>query len=347
MEPSGIAGELLAEADAIQREVETAKLGSAEEAEQFRIRYLGQRRGSITLLLGRIREAAPHHRREVGKKLNALRTLAKNRLAEGLRQYQQHKSAPTLPGDITLPGRHRAYVGSVHPITRTLEAITDIFARLGFSIADGPEIEDDWHNFTALNFPPDHPARDMQDTLFLKESINGNDGVLLRTHTSPVQVRAMSAGKPPFRLIAPGRVFRNETITYKSYCLFHQVEGLVVDETTTMADLKEILFTFARAFFGEDVRLRFRPSFFPFTEPSAELDIWWDLPEHSDGGRWMEILGSGMVDPNVLEAVEIDPEVYTGYAFGLGVERPAMLRYGIEDIRMFYENDLRFLTQNQ
>ena len=345
MEPSGIAKKLLSEADAIRQEVEAAVFDSAGSVEQFRIRFLGQRRGSITKLLSRIREAPPQDRREVGKKLNALRALAKSRHEEGLRRAGKKTEAPVLPGDITLPGRHRSYFGSVHPITQTLESITDIFARMGFTIADGPEIEDDWHNFTALNFPPDHPARDMQDTLFLEQSKEGMDGVLLRTHTSPVQVRAMAAGEPPFRLIAPGRVYRNETITYKSYCLFHQVEGLVVDERTTMADLKHVLDTFARAFFGEDVRLRFRPSFFPFTEPSAELDIWWSLPEHPDGGRWMEILGSGMVHPNVLEAVGIDSERYTGYAFGMGVERPAMLRYGIRDIRMFYENDLRFLAQ--
>ncbi len=347
MEPSGIASELLDQADAIRRQIEAEKLDSAEAVEQFRVRYLGQRRGSITKLLGRIREAPPHHRREVGQKLNALRAFAKARLSEGLRRSKLQDNAPILPGDITLPGRHRTYTGAVHPITRTLENITDIFARLGFSIADGPEIEDDWHNFTALNFPPDHPARDMQDTLFLEEPKDGKDGVLLRTHTSPVQIRAMNAGKPPFRIIAPGRVYRNETITYKSYCLFHQVEGLVVDEETSMADLKQVLFAFVRAFFGEHVRLRFRPSFFPFTEPSAELDIWWELPDHPAGGQWMEILGSGMIDPNVLESVGIDPERYTGYAFGMGVERPAMLRYHIKDIRMFYENDLRFLTRFQ
>ncbi len=249
------------------------------------------------------------------------------------------------PADLTLPGRRRRFPGSLHPITQTLETITGIFARLGFTIAEGPEIEDDWHNFTALNFPADHPARDMQDTLFLEESEDGEGGVMLRTHTSPVQIRAMMTDKPPFRLIAPGRVYRNETITYKSFCLFHQIEGLVVDEGVTMADLKHVLFTFARAYFGPDVGIRFRPSFFPFTEPSAELDIWWPLPDHPAGGRWMEVLGSGMVDPNVLEAVDIDPERYTGYAFGMGVERPAMLRYGIGDIRVFYENDVRFLAQ--
>lgn len=355
MEPSGIAAELLAQADEVRREVLETTIDSAEGAERFRIRYLGQRSGVITHLLGRIKELPRADRREAGKKLNALRELARARHKKAAFAVKPPDSGQAgKPGvrqrrsearDLTLPGRQRRYPGSLHPITRTLETISGIFARMGFAIAEGPEIEDDWHNFTALNFPADHPARDMQDTLFLEESEGGEGGVMLRTHTSPVQIRAMVAGQPPFRLIAPGRVYRNETITYKSYCLFHQIEGLVVDEGVTMADLKHALFTFARAYFGQDVRIRFRPSFFPFTEPSAELDIWWPLPEHPDGGRWMEILGSGMVDPNVLEAVGIDAERYTGYAFGMGVERPAMLRYGIGDIRVFYENDVRFLAQ--
>ena len=336
---------LLEIVEAMQQEIEAAVIGSEKEAEAFRVRYLGQKNGLVTNLFKRIREVPPEDRREAGQQLNALRKLAETRLEsarEALRDTQQGDQAAI---DLTLPGRHPTTPGSVHPLTKTLHDITRIFERLGFTIADGPEIEDDWHNFTALNFPPDHPARDMQDTLFVEASESGKDGVMLRTHTSPVQIRAMMAGEPPFRLIAPGRVYRNETITYKSYCLFHQVEGLVVDEGVTMADLKHVLYTFARAYFGDDVKLRFRPSFFPFTEPSAEVDIWWPLPDHPQGGRWMEILGSGMVDPNVLDAVGIDSERYTGYAFGMGVERPAMLRYGIDDIRIFYENDVRFLEQ--
>ena len=347
MEPSVMESDksLLEIVEAMRLEIEAAVIDSEQQAEAFRVRYLGQKNGLVTNLFKRIREVPKEERREAGQQLNALRKLAETRLSDARDQLRQDQSTDHGGIDLTLPGRRSAPAGSTHPLTTTLNDIVRIFERLGFTVADGPEIEDDWHNFTALNFPPDHPARDMQDTLFVEESKEGEGGVMLRTHTSPVQIRAMQAGEPPFRLIAPGRVYRNESITYKSYCLFHQVEGLVVDEGVTMADLKHVLYTFARTFFGDDVKLRFRPSFFPFTEPSAELDIWWPLPDHPDGGRWMEILGSGMVDPNVLEAVGIDSERYTGYAFGMGVERPAMLRYNIDDIRIFYENDVRFLEQ--
>lgn len=334
---------LLATVAALLEEIAAAAIVSEEACEAFRVRYLGQKNGLIPKLFKRIKEVPPQDRREVGQQLNTLREKARKRLEEAKSALHAQPKQEVI--DLTLPGRRAAPTGSIHPLTQAMGAITHIFKRLGFSVADGPEIEDDWHNFTALNFPADHPARDMQDTLFVEAPDAAGGGVMLRTHTSPVQIRAMVKGKPPFRLIAPGRVYRNETVTYKSYCVFHQVEGLVVDEGVTMADLKQVLFTFARAYFGEDVELRFRPSFFPFTEPSAELDIWWVLPDHPQGGRWMEILGSGMVDPNVLEAVGIDSERYTGYAFGMGVERPAMLRYGIEDIRAFYENDVRFLAQ--
>ena len=332
------------EAEAIQQAVAAASLGTLEETEHFRVRFLGQKNGRITHLFKRIPGLPKDERRAAGQLLNGLREQVRVRLDEA--RSELAKPAESVAKiDMTLPGRRSHFPGSRHAITRALTEITDIFQRMGFDTAEGPEIEDDWHNFTALNFPVDHPARDMQDTLFVEASQNGQGGVMLRTHTSPVQIRAMLAGEPPFRLIAPGRVYRNEAITYKSYCLFHQVEGLVVDEGVTMADLKHTLFSFARAFFGSEVQMRFRPSFFPFTEPSAELDIWWELPDHPDGGRWMEILGSGMVHPNVLEAVGLDPERFTGYAFGMGVERPAMLRYGIKDIRVFYENDIRFLAQ--
>ncbi len=338
MEDPYTAQHLLVEAEALRRDVEDAKLGSEAAAEAFRIRFLGQRSGSVTTLFKRIPELPPSARRQAGITLNSLRKRVQERLLAARSSLEARRTSPEQRIDLTLPGRRQREAGSVHPLTHVLRSITGIFERLGFSIEDGPEIEDDWHNFTALNFPPDHPARDMQDTLFLEAS----GDVMLRTHTSPVQIRSMLTGKPPFRIIAPGRVYRNETITYKSYCLFHQVEGLVVDEDITMADLKHALYMFAGAFFGSDVRLRFRPSYFPFTEPSAELDVWWDL---SGGGRWMEILGSGMVHPNVLESVGIDPERYSGYAFGMGVERLAMLQYGIEDIRILYENDIRFLSQ--
>ncbi len=328
----------------LRREIEAAALGSEDDAEAFRVRYLGQRNGLVTNLFKRIREVAPADRRAVGQQLNALKQRAEARLQAAQEHARRDLRDDDARLDLTLPGR-RALTGSTHPITRTLADITRIFERLGFTVAEGPEIEDDWHNFTALNFPPDHPARDMQDTLFIETPEGEQGSVLLRTHTSPVQIRVMQNRPPPYRIIAPGRVYRNEAISYKSFCLFHQVEGLCVDEGVTMADLKHVLHTFARAFFGDDVQVRFRPSFFPFTEPSAEMDIWWPKPDHPDGGQWMEILGSGMVDPNVLEAVGVDPERYTGYAFGMGVERPAMLRYDIDDIRLFYQNDARFLDQ--
>lgn len=330
--------------DEMHQEIEAQVIDSVEEVETFRIQYLGQKSGRITNLFKKIRDVAPEDRRTVGQQLNALRKYAESRLEtarEDLKSQQQKDEARL---DLTLPGR-RAFTGTVHPITQTMEDLVQIFERLGFSVADGPEIEDDWHNFTALNFPPDHPARDMQDTLFIEPSDEKDSGVLLRTHTSPVQIRVMKDEEPPFRIIAPGRVYRNEAISYKSYCLFHQIEVLCVDEGITFADLKHLLHSFTRALFGDDVKLRFRPSFFPFTEPSAEVDVWFADPNHPDGGKWLEILGSGMVDPNVLEAVGIDSERYTGYAAGMGVERIAMLRYGIDDIRTFYENDVRFLEQ--
>ncbi len=328
----------------LSEEISTSQLTTDSEAEAFRIRFIGQKRGVITHLFKSIPHLPKENRREAGQLLNSLREKVRAKL-DPINGTSNKDLVSTSEIDLTLPGRQNQWKGSMHPITLALSKITDIFQRMGFMLAQGPEIEDDWHNFTALNFPADHPARDMQDTLFIEQDGQTKSRVLMRTHTSPVQIRMMVAGEPPFRLIAPGRVYRNETITYKSYCLFHQVEGLVINEGITMSDLKTTLFNFAQAFFGEDVKLRYRPSFFPFTEPSAELDIWWELPNEPNGGRWMEILGSGMVHPNVLDAVGIDSERYTGYAFGMGVERPAMLLYGINDIRTFYENDIRFLSQ--
>ena len=336
--------------DQIHRELEAETIGSEAEAEAFRVKYLGRKSGSITNLFKTITDVPPKERRTFGQRVNALKQAAEARLEDALGRLRQSGDGIQTSGlDLTLPGRRPAPPGSIHPLTQTLEAITHAFARFGFSVAEGPEIEDDWHNFTALNFPPDHPARDMQDTFFLErpdgERGGEEGGVLLRTHTSPVQVRVMEIQPPPIRVIVPGRVYRNESISYKSFCLFNQVEGLYVDEGVTFADLKQILHVFARDLFGPDVQMRFRPSFFPFTEPSAEVDIWWPDPERPGGGRWMEILGCGMVDPNVFEAVGIDPERYTGYAFGMGVERVTMLRHNIEDIRTLYENDVRFLSQ--
>ncbi|TDI74521.1 MAG: phenylalanine--tRNA ligase subunit alpha [Bacteroidetes bacterium] len=327
----------------LEKEISVADLGSDEAIEEFRIRFLGKKQGSITGLMKRIPDVDPADRRAFGQRVNELKAVAQARI-----QKAQVAQGPGVAGtsdvDYSLPGRVPAR-GSLHPLTETYRLITRVFESYGFSIEEGPEIEDDWHNFTALNFPPNHPARDMQDTFFIEQPTQKHDGILLRTHTSPVQIRVMLDSEPPFRVIVPGRVYRNEAISYKSYCLFHQVEGLYVDEGVSMGDLKHILHVFARELFGEDVVMRFRPSFFPFTEPSAEVDIWWKDDNMPGGGRWLEILGCGMVDPNVLESVGVDPEKYTGYAFGMGIERIAMLRYGIDDIRILYENDERFLSQ--
>jgi phenylalanyl-tRNA synthetase alpha chain len=331
---------MLESVDEIQQEIESETIDSEASAESFRIKYLGRKSGKISDLFKRIQHVEPGDRADFGRRVNELKERAEARLDafDALREHPGAGEEAKL--DLTLPGRRPGPRGSIHPITQTLEKIRSVLERFGFFVAEGPEIETDWYNFTALNFPPDHPARDMQDTFFLEPG-----RVVLRTHTSPVQIRLMEAQPPPFRVIVPGRVYRNEAISYKSFCLFHQVEGLYVDEHVTFADLKHVLHLFAQAMFGDDVRMRFRPSFFPFTEPSAEVDIWWADPSGGDRGRWLEILGCGMVDPNVFEAVGVDPERYTGYAFGMGIERIAMLQYGIDDIRTFYENDIRFLDQ--
>jgi phenylalanyl-tRNA synthetase alpha chain len=335
---------MLEQIEQLSAQITAETLDSEDALEAYRIKYLGQRSGLVTNLAKQMRDVPPADRPAVGKALNALKQHAEQRLEAARKQLATDGQQAQATIDLTLPGR-RAFTGSAHPLTQTLEAMTRFFERYGFTVERGPEIEDDWHNFTALNFPPDHPARDMQDTFFLEEPGAENEGVVLRTHTSPVQIRTLQRQPPPVRVIAPGRVYRNEAISFKSFCLFHQVEGLYVDEGVSLADLKQILHAFARAMFGDDVRMRFRPSFFPFTEPSAEVDIWWVDESLPDGGRWMEILGCGMVDPNVLEACDIDSERYTGYAFGMGVERIAMLRHGINDIRILYENDVRFLEQ--
>ena len=328
----------------LEAAVKQAALSTAEEIDAFRIRFLSKKQGRITELLKGIPQLAQERRREFGQRVNTLKRAVEGRLESAQEALIQAERSAPVDIDLTLPGR-RPVLGSLHPITQTEREIRRVFESFGFAVAEGPEIEDDWHNFGALNFPPDHPARDMQDTFWIDAPDEDGKGVLLRTHTSPVQIRVLQDQKPPVRVIAPGRVYRNEAISYKSFCLFHQVEGLYVDQGVSMADLKQILNSFAREIFGDDVIMRFRPSFFPFTEPSAEADIWWRDESHPEGGRWMEILGSGMVDPEVLKAVDIDPEKYTGYAFGMGVERIAMLRYNISDIRVLYENDVRFLEQ--
>ena len=330
--------------DQIRQEIQETALETPEALETFRVNFLGRKSGRITDLFKQMKDVPASDRPAFGQQINALKQLAEKRVDEAQAGLKPASPAASGEIDLTLPGRHAA-IGSLHPLTQTFEEIQRIFQRFGFSVEEGPEIEDDWHNFAALNFPPDHPARDMQDTFFLRESCAGQEAVVLRTHTSPVQIRVMERQAPPVRVIVPGRVYRNESISYKSYCVFHQVEGLYVDEGVSMADLKQILHMFARAIFGDDVKTRFRPSFFPFTEPSGEFDIWMPNENLAEGGRWLEILGCGMVDPNVLEAVGVDSEKYTGYAFGMGVERIAMLRYGIDDLRVFYENDVRFLEQ--
>ncbi len=308
-----------------------------EHLENLRVALLGKS-GSITAQLKQLGALPADQRKAAGEAIN----LARDAVSEALAQRRLVLDAAALDArlageriDVTLPGR-RAERGGLHPVSRTLERITGIFARLGYELADGPEIEDDWHNFEALNFPPHHPARAMHDTFYF------GDGRLLRTHTSGVQVRYMGEHTPPLRMIAAGKVYRSDSDQTHSP-MFHQVEGLLVDEHSTFADLKGTLSEFVRAFFERDFEMRFRPSYFPFVEPGAEVDIAWQQPDGST--RWLEVLGCGMVHPNVLRAVGIDPERYTGFAFGLGVERFAMLRYGVNDLRAFFENDVRFLRQ--
>ena len=324
-------------------EIKEFTSNSAEEIDQFRIRMVSKK-GEITQLFSEFKLVPNEQKKEFGQRLNVLKNSALekiNHLIDSLGTESREYSGL----DLSLPGDPRM-VGSRHPVSIIRNEITEIFARLGFSVAEGPEIEDDWHNFTALNFPEEHPARDMQDTFFIEK----NPDVLLRTHTSSVQVREMKNSKPPIRKIFPGRVFRNEAISARAHCIFHQVEGLYIDENVSFADLKQTLLYFAQEMFGANTQIRLRPSFFPFTEPSAEVDVSCNLC----GGKgcnvckytgWLEILGCGMVDPNVLENCGIDSEKYTGFAFGMGIERIAMLKYGVKDLRLYFENDVRFLRQ--
>jgi phenylalanyl-tRNA synthetase alpha chain len=322
-----------------------AEIGTARDAgdlEAFRVAFLA-RKGSINSLFEQLKSVPPEQKPARGKELNELRSHVQRLFDERSALLAAHAGGGKASIDLTLPGRGRAR-GTKHPITATIDEITRIFVSMGFGIADGPEIEDDYHNFEALNFPPDHPARDMQDTFFLSKA------GLLRTHTSPVQIRVMENHPPPLRVIMPGKVYRNEAISARSYCLFHQVEGLCVDKGITFSDLKGTLIAFIKQFYGGNLTYRFRPTFFPFTEPSADIYISCFIC----GGKgcrlckqngWLEILGCGMVDPNVFRAVGYDPEITTGYAFGMGIERIALLRYGIDDIRLFFDNDIRFLHQ--
>ena len=312
-----------------------------KEIDLMKIKYLG-RKGIVNDLFSDFKNVPLDQKKEFGKKINELKILAQKKYDElklGIK-----KSNKVLLEDYTKPG-FPISSGSLHPITLIKNKIIDIFSKVGFELSDGPEIEDDWHNFTALNLPKDHPARDMQDTFFIQH----DPDILLRTHTSSVQVRYLEDNPPPLKIISPGRVYRNEAISSRSHCIFHQIEGIYVDENVSFADLKQMILYFTKAMFGKS-KLRFRPSFFPFTEPSAEVDIYWGLETETDyritkGTGWLEIMGCGMVDPNVLENCNIDSEKYSGYAFGLGIERIAMLIYQIPDIRLFFENDIRFLNQ--
>ena len=326
----------------LKSQVEAAALSTKEEAEAFRLHYLSKK-GVITELFKAFREVPAQEKKAFGAALNTLKSLAEGKHKEALESLDNTESAGAN-GDLTRPGTPYE-LGAIHPINAIRDEIVDIFKRIGFNVSTGPEIEDDWHNFSALNFPEEHPARDMQDTFFVQR----NPDWALRTHTSSVQVRAMETSQPPIRTISPGRVFRNEAISARSHCIFHQIEGLYIDKGVSFADLKQVLMYFAQEFFGK-AKIRMRPSYFPFTEPSAEVDVYWGLENEIDykitkGTGWLEVMGCGMVDPNVLKASGIDPEVYSGYAFGMGIERIAMNRYQIPDIRLFTENDKRFLEQ--
>ncbi|MBU1010384.1 MAG: phenylalanine--tRNA ligase subunit alpha [Bacteroidetes bacterium] len=327
---------------AMLAEVQAFQAENTDQLEAFRIKYLSKK-GLIPGLFAEFKHVLPEERKAMGVLLNELKDKAQERL-DAFRELNTTDETSTQRLDLSLPSGEAG--GARHPISLVRNQINGIFKRLGFIISEGPEIEDDFHNFTALNFPEEHPARDMQDTFFLHK----NPDVALRTHTSSVQVRVMEAGKLPIRIIAPGRVFRNEAISARAHCIFHQVEGLYIDKDVSFADLKQTLYYFAQELFGPETKIRFRPSYFPFTETSAEMDVSCNIC----GGKgcnickysgWVEILGCGMVDPNVLEACNIDSNMYTGFAFGMGIERITMMKYQINDLRLFFENDIRFLKQ--
>ncbi|GET20599.1 phenylalanine--tRNA ligase subunit alpha [Prolixibacter denitrificans] len=334
---------MLDKIEQLKKEIEAVAAQSAEEVEQLRIKYLSKK-GEVSKLFAEFRNVPAEQKREVGQAINTLRDFAQERL-EVLRSGLQEQKDSAAGIDFTLPGESMK-LGTRHPLSIVRNEILDIFKRLGFVVTEGPEIEDDWHVFSALNFPEEHPARDMQDTFFIQR----NPDILLRTHTSSVQVHDMEEMEPPIRTVTPGRVFRNEAISARAHCMFHQIEGLYIDENVSFADLKQTLLYFAQELFGEETKIRMRPSYFPFTEPSAEMDVSCSIC----GGEgcnvckhtgWLEILGCGMVDPNVLESSGIDSNKYTGFAFGMGIERIAMLKYGINDLRLYFENDVRFLNQ--
>ncbi len=333
--------------DQYTAEITAFSPANADELEAFRIRFLGTK-GIIKDLFDQFKSTTPEEKRILGKVLNEFKQLAEARYNELKSATESTGSTTGTDEDLTLPGRGFE-TGTRHPLMLVRKQIVEIFKKLGFTVAEGPEIEDDWHNFSALNFAEEHPARDMQDTFFIRKGGENGD-MALRTHTSSVQVRMMENGYPPFRAIMPGRVYRNEAISARAHCFFHQVEGLYIDENVSFADLKQTLFYFVQELFGEGTKVRFRPSYFPFTEPSAEMDISCTIckgegcPMCKYSG-WVEILGCGMVDPNVLENCNIDSKKYTGFAFGMGIERITNLKYQVKDLRLFSENDVRFLKQ--
>jgi len=328
-------------------EINAFSTDNADELEQFRIKFLGTK-GIIKDIFDEFKAVSPEEKRTLGKVLNEFKQLAEAKYQMLKDQTEVADTSKDSGLDLTLPGEGFE-IGARHPLALVRREIVEIFNKLGFIVAEGPEIEDDWHNFSALNFPEEHPARDMQDTFFIKKGGERGD-IALRTHTSSVQVRMMEAGKPPFRAIMPGRVYRNEAISARAHCFFHQVEGLYVDENVSFADLKQTLFYFVQELYGEGTKVRFRPSYFPFTEPSAEMDISCTICKGAGCqmckySGWVEILGCGMVDPNVLENCGIDSKKYSGFAFGMGIERIANLKFEIKDLRLFSENDARFLKQ--
>ncbi len=339
-----IMNNLLQQVENSKEEIQNFSTTDKNPAEAFRIHFLGTK-GLVKSLMGEMKTVAPENRREIGQVLNELKVLAENKYEELKKTISNGQPATESNFDLTLPGESLP-LGSRHPISIVRNKIVSIFQRLGFAVAEGPEIEDDWHNFTALNLPENHPARDMQDTFYVSQ----NPDWMLRTHTSSVQVREMEKGKLPIRIICPGRVYRNETISARAHCFFHQVEGLYVANDVSFADLKQTLYFFVQEMFGDTMKVRFRPSYFPFTEPSAEMDITClicggsgcNVCKHTG---WVEILGCGMVHPKVLENCGIDSSKYSGFAFGMGIERITMLKYQIKDLRLFSENDLRFLRQ--
>ncbi len=340
-----MAEEIFKKIESLQSEIEKTQIENEDQLEQFRLRFIGTK-NIIKDLFGEIRNVPNERKKEFGQAVNALKQVAEGKFFSSKNNLEEIKLSSAV-ADIDLFAPHKPLEqGSRHPVSIVMNKMINIFSKIGFTVAEEREIEDDWYNFTAMNTPEDHPARDMQDTFYLKNSITQ----LLRTHTSSVQARVMTSTQPPIRIIAPGRVYRNETISARSHCQFHQIEGLYIDKKVSFADMKQTLLYFAREMYGEKTEIRLRPSYFPFTEPSAEMDVWMGTETEkakklTKGTGWLEVLGCGMVDPAVLSNCGIDPEVYSGYAFGIGIERSAMQKYDISDIRLLFENDVRFLKQ--